>query len=80
MVTEAENNLIRLLKSCGLSKEATVGIVVLAGTAENRERLIQAIIARHDKYGTVTEEEILKMLLILVGKRKEPDSTSTMED
>ena len=71
MVTEVQESLIYLLKDLGFDKDSTVGIVTLARTDENREKLGQAIVARYDKYGTVTEEEILKMLLILVGKKKE---------
>ena len=48
MITEIQSDLIGLLKDCGLSKEDAVTEVVLLKTDENREKMIEAIIARYD--------------------------------
>ena len=58
-------------------KDTTMGIMTLAGTDENREKLGRAIVAHYDETGAVTEEEILKLLLMIVGKRKQKDTNST---
>ncbi len=82
MITEIESNLIRLLKACGLDRETTVAIVALARTDENRATLIDWIIERHDQKGEVTEQDVGKMLLLLIGDRKTspPSPTETEAD
>ena len=79
MITQTQKDLIKLLKACGLDREAVVGIVALAKTDEKRDQLIQAIIDHYDETGAVTEEDILKLLLVIVGKRKQKDTNSTTE-
>lgn len=81
MLTQAEKDLIRLLKSCDLDKETTVAISVLCKTDENHRALINMIIARYDQTGKVpTEQEIQKMLLMLIGERKQENITSTQTE
>ncbi len=70
MLTVTQKNLIRLLKSFGLDQETTVSVVVLAKTDENREKMIQMIIALYREKGEVTEQDIQKIGLLLTGKRK----------
>lgn len=77
MITEVQRKLIYLLKDLGINREATIDILTLAATDENREKLGRAIVARYDETGVVTEEEILKLLLMIVGKRKQKDTNST---
>ena len=69
-MTEVRSNLIGLLKACGLDEESTVATVALAKTDENRQTLIDWIIERYDQKGKVTDEDVGKMLLVLVGKKK----------
>jgi len=78
MLTQAEKDLIRLLKSCDLDKETTVGMSTLCKTDEKRRALIDMIIARYDQTGKVpTEQEIQIMHLMLTGERKQENITST---
>ncbi len=70
MVTETQKDLIMLLKSCGLNEDTTVSVVGLCKTDENRDKLIEAIIDRYDQKGNVTEQDILKMVVMLVGQLK----------
>ena len=66
MVTQTEKNLIKLLKCFGLDKETTVSVSVLARTDEIREQLIQETIARYFDKGAVTDQDVLKLLLMLL--------------
>ena len=70
MISQTEKNLIRLLKSFGLDKETTVSTSILAETDENREKMIQMIIALYWEKGEVTEQDIQKIGLMLTGDRK----------
>ena len=82
MISQIESDLIRLLKACGLDRETTVSVVGLAKTDENRQKMIDMIIARYDQKGEVTEQDIQKIGLILTGERKSsaPSSTRTAAD
>ena len=71
MMTEIRRDLIRILKHCGLDKNTTIAITILCKTDENRLRLMEAIATRYEQKGTVTEEDIQKMLLMITGQRKE---------
>ena len=77
MISQIESNLIRLLKACGQDEDSTVATTILAKTDENRQKMIDMIIARYDQKGTVTDEDIGKMLLLLVGERKSSVQNST---
>lgn len=70
MISQTEKDLIQLLKSFGLDKDTTVAAVTLAKTDENRERMIQMIIALYQETGEVTEQDIQKIGLMLTGSRK----------
>ena len=70
MVTEIQSNLIGLLKACGLDKETTVAEVALLGTDENRQKMIDAIIQRYEQKGTVTDQDIAKMGMMLTCELK----------
>lgn len=69
-MTEIRSDLIGMLKSLGVDREQTVMTVALCGTDENRLTLMKMMAQRYQEKGTVTEEDIGKMLLYLVGERK----------
>ncbi len=77
MISEIESDLIMLLKSFGIDKESTVATVTLAKTDENRQKMIDWIIERYDQKGKVTDEDVGKMLLFLIGERKKPSDTNS---
>lgn len=77
MVTQVQSNLIELLKSLGLDRETTVAIVTLCETDENRAKMINSIIEIYDQKGTVTEQEIQMIGLMLTGERKSSNTDST---
>ena len=70
MVTKIQSDLIRLLKACGLSQEDTVAELTLLKTDENRQKMIDEIIAIYDRKGAVTEQEIQMIGLRLTGDLK----------
>lgn len=82
MITEIQGDLIDFLKSIGLDKGATLAIDDLAETDENRLKLMRMMADRYTEKGEVTEDDIGKMLLLLVGERKSsaPSSTRTAAD
>ena len=63
-------NLMCLLKSLNIDKETAVSIAIMAKTDENRQELIWAICDRYEEKGTVTEQDVLKLLLIINGRLK----------
>ena len=71
MITEIQSDLIGMLKSMGINKESTLAIMSLTETDENRLRLLQAIAQLYKEKGEVTEQDILKMILMLIGSRKD---------
>ena len=70
MVTKVQKDLIMLLKSLGLSMEDTVAELALLKTDENRQKMIEAIIARYGSKGTVTDQDIQKIGVMLTGELK----------
>lgn len=72
MVTQAEKDLIRLLKSLGFNMEDTIAVGTLAKTDEVIAELIRWIVEVYREKGEVTKEEIAKMLLVLKGDKKNP--------
>ena len=76
MITEIQGDLIDFLKSIGLSKNDTLMVDDLAGTDEIRLKLLQMMADRYIERGKVTEEEVDKMLLILIGSKKNSGSDS----
>lgn len=70
MISQTEKDLIMLLKACGLDKETTVATTILCKTDENRQRMIEAIIAQYDRKGTVSEQDIHKIGIMLTGDLK----------
>lgn len=80
MVTPTEHNLIALLKSLGFDKETTVATVVLTETDEIREQMIEIILDRYEEKGEVTYQDIQKMLLMLIGERKQSNTDSMKTD
>jgi hypothetical protein len=70
MITEVQKNLIGLLKAFGLDKETTVAELALLKTDENRQKMIDAIIQRYEQKGTVTDQDIAKMGMMLTCELK----------
>ena len=81
-MTEIRSDLIGMLKSMGIDEESTVATVQLAKTDENRLKLMQMMADRYIQKGKVTDEDIGKMPLFLVGERKSsaPNLTKTEAD
>ncbi|MBQ2378491.1 MAG: hypothetical protein II297_08835 [Clostridia bacterium] len=77
MITEIQNDLIGMLKSLGINKESTLAIMSLTKTDEIRLRLLQAMAQLYKEKGEVTEQDILKLILMLTGSRKKSAGTST---
>ena len=77
MITEIQGDLIDFLKSIGLGKSAALAVVNLAKTDENRLKLMRMMAERYTEKGKVTEDDIGKMLLLLVGERKSSVQNST---
>ena len=71
MITEIQSDLIGMLKSMGINKESILAIMSLTETDENRLRLLQAIAQLYKEKGEVTEQDILKMILMITGNRKD---------
>ena len=67
---ESLQDLIMLLKSLEISETAAMTIIVYLGKSqENIEKMINSIIARYEEKGTVTEEELLKMTIMITCKK-----------
>ena len=62
-----ESDLLRLLKCLDIDRDTAVEISILAETDENRQELIWAICDRYEEKGTVTKQDVLKLLLIITG-------------
>lgn len=75
-MTEIRSDLIGMLKSIGLNEDSTVGIVQLAETDENRLKLLQMMSDYYMERGSISEETVGKMLLMLIGSKKNSDSDS----
>lgn len=76
-MTEIRSDLIGMLKSLGIDEESTVATVQLAKTDENRLKLMQMMAKRYQEKGKVTDEDVGKMLLFLIGERKQSATNST---
>ena len=70
MLSETTEDLLMLLKSFELSTDTAMGIMSYLGDSEeNQKAMINSIIARYEEKGTVTEEELLKMTIMITCKK-----------
>ena len=79
MITQTEHLLLKTLKSLDIDRETAVNISILARTDEKCERLMQAMYERYKEKGTVTDQDILKMLLIINGRLKTSTENTSMQ-
>ena len=67
---QTERNLLSLLAKIDMSWNTALDVSDLAETDENRQELIWAICDRYEENGTVTEQDVLKILLTIIGSLK----------
>ena len=62
-LSETEKDLIHILKALEIDEETTVGVTTLLRTDENREMMLDFIIARYKAKKEITDDLVIKALL-----------------
>ena len=70
MLTQIEEILVADMKYLKISTDTIIAVLDMLKTEEQQQTMINSIKRRYNEKGTVTEEEILKMLIMIRHPKK----------